>query len=69
MMVMPTHLMEELYETLLTTEQTIIDNLKPGKLISKAYEAGLQHFKSAKPDFLEYFIKTSFGSVTILYID
>jgi len=64
MLVMPTPLVEELYEILLTTEQAIIDTLKPGKLISNAYESGLQHFKSKKPDYLQYLLKTSFGFVT-----
>lgn len=64
MMVMPTPLMEELYELLLTTEQTIIDNLKPGVQLSAAYVAGLNHFRQKKPDFLQYFVKSSFGFVT-----
>lgn len=66
MMVMPTPLMEELYELLLTTEQTIIDNLKPGVQLSAAYVAGLNHFRQKKPDFLQYFVKSSFGYVQII---
>lgn len=60
-MVMPTPLMEELYETLLTTELAIIEALKPGAQISDAYEIGLNHFKKEKPDYVQYLTKTSFG--------
>jgi nucleosome binding factor SPN SPT16 subunit len=65
---MPTQLMEELYELLLTTEQTVIEALKPDKPISAAYEAGIKHFRSHKPDYLQYLVK-NFGLVrTILVI-
>ncbi|KAL3090098.1 hypothetical protein niasHS_006550 [Heterodera schachtii] len=63
MMVMPTPLMEELYELLLTTETTVIEALKPGTSMSAAYEAGIRHFRSKKPDFLQYLVK-NFGFVT-----
>ncbi|KAH7727557.1 FACT complex subunit SPT16 [Aphelenchoides avenae] len=63
-MVQPTELMEELYELLLTTQAAIVDALKPGKLISDAYKAGLEHFRTAKPDYEDYFVKSNFGFVT-----
>uniref|UniRef100_A0A914LQU9 FACT complex subunit n=1 Tax=Meloidogyne incognita TaxID=6306 RepID=A0A914LQU9_MELIC len=63
LMVMPTELMEQLYELLLTTEAAIIDALKPGRPISEAYEAGINHFKEQKPDYLQYLVK-NFGFVT-----
>jgi hypothetical protein len=61
MMMMPTPLMEQLYELLLSTEQVIIDNLKPGKRICDAYTAGLDHFKAEMPDFIQYLVKSRFG--------
>ena len=63
LMVMPTPLMEELYELLLTTEAAVIEALKPGTPISAAYEAGIKHFKERKPDYVQYLVK-SFGFVT-----
>lgn len=61
-MVMPTQLMEQLYELLLTTEAVIIEALKPGQPISAAYEAGINHFKEQKPDYLQYLVK-NFGFI------
>ncbi|KAI3413953.1 hypothetical protein GPALN_011424 [Globodera pallida] len=63
LMVMPTPLMEELYELLLTTETAVVEALKPGAPMSAAYEAGIQHFRDKKPDFLQYLVK-NFGFVT-----
>lgn len=66
-MVMPTPLMEELYEVLLTTELEIIATLKTGIPICEAFEKGLNHFKKQKPDYVQYLIKSSFGYVIINY--
>ena len=63
---MPTELMEQLYELLLTTEAAIIDALKPGRLISEAYEAGINHFKEQKPDYLQYLVK-NFGFAFFIF--
>jgi hypothetical protein len=60
-MVMPTPLVEQLYELLLSTEQVILDNLKPGTPICEAYRAGLDHFKGKKPDYAQYLVKSNFG--------
>lgn len=61
-MVMPTPLMEELYELLLTTETAVIEALKPGAHISEAYEAGIKHFRDKRPEYLQYLVK-NFGLV------
>ncbi|KAI1722500.1 FACT complex subunit (SPT16/CDC68) domain-containing protein [Ditylenchus destructor] len=63
-MVMPTPLMEELYELVLTTELAVIEALKPGSRICDAYEAGLKHFTEKKKDYVKYLQPTSFGFVT-----
>lgn len=62
-MVMPTPLMEELYEALLTTELSVIEALKPGRQLSEAFEKGMKEFKEKKPDYAQYLVKSSFGYV------
>jgi nucleosome binding factor SPN SPT16 subunit len=61
LMVQPTSLVEELYELCLTTQAAIVNALKPGNTIASAYEAGINHFKEAKPDYLPYLVKNGFG--------
>jgi nucleosome binding factor SPN SPT16 subunit len=67
MMVEPTKEMEEVYEFLLSLENVLLDNLKPGRRVCDAYNAAVGHVKEKNNDWYQYITSTNFGLVLFYF--
>lgn len=61
MLVDPSNVLEENYETLLVVETAIIEALKPGRKLCEVYSIGLEKMKEKSPALVSNLVKNNFG--------